>query len=64
MTVDGIAEVDLDAITQFVPHRVGHAFLSQLQSNFKYSCAVQSESMTEHELQTRPLLFSTPYSGL
>ena len=63
MTVAGEREVDLDTVTQYIPHGVGHAFLSPLQSNFNYSCVVESES-SDVKQQTRPLLFSTPYSGL
>ena len=62
VTIDGEREVDLDTVTQYVPHGVEHAFLGQLQSNFNYSCVVESES-SDNKQQTRPLLFSTPYSG-
>lgn len=62
-TVEGDKEVDLDTVTQFVPAGVTRAFLSKLQSNFNYSCVVQAESEQHGSQETRPLLFSTLYSG-
>ena len=64
ITVEGDREVDLDTVTQFVPQGVGRAFLSNLQSNFNYSCVVQAEDDTQMVQETRPLFFSTLYSGL
>ena len=63
-TGEGDKEVDLDTVTQFVPQGVSRVFLSKMQPNFNYSCVVQAESEQHGSRETRPLLFSTLYSGL
>lgn len=62
-TAEGSREVEMDTVTRFVPQGVDQAFLNNLQPNFNYSCVVTADSGQFSIEETKPLLFSTPFSS-
>ena len=60
---DGECALDTDTVLHYVPKGQDNAFLGKLQPNFRYSCAVSTETDTGDLAASIHYLFSTNYQG-